>query len=90
MMKLVIYSVIIPIHDLHTAGYDYYPLNQTITFEPTDNLRSEQCLEIDIIDDSLPEDWEMFTVLLSTNSSTTVDITQLQSFDVFICPSDGT
>ena len=39
-------------------------------FEPSDDIRSQQqCLEIEIINDSLPEDWEMFTILLSTNNS---------------------
>ena len=29
---------------------------------------SQQCLEIEIINDSLPEDWKVFTLLLSTNN----------------------
>ena len=50
-------------------------------------MRSHQCVQIEIIDDSLAEDWERFTVLLSTNSSA-VNLT-LNKFDVFIHPSDG-
>ena len=72
---------------LFIVGYDYYPLNQIITFKSTDNMRSEQCLEIDIIDDSLPESWEMFTVELSTNSST-IHLVNPQ-VDIYIRPSDG-
>ena len=49
--------------------------------------RSHQCLQIEIIDDSLAEDWEMFSVLLSTNSSA-VNLTR-HEFNVFIEPSDG-
>ena len=49
--------------------------------------RSHQCLQIEIIDDSLAEDWEMFSVLLSTNSSA-VNLTR-QVFNVFIEPNDG-
>ena len=71
-----------------SGGYDYHPVYQTITFEPTDNMRSERCLEIEIIDDSLAESFEMFTVLLSTNSSTTVNVTR-HYFNVFIRPNDG-
>ena len=48
--------------------------------------RSHQCLQIEIIDDSLAEDWEMFSVLLSTNSSA-VNLTR-QEFNVFIEPND--
>ena len=70
-----------------TAGYDYYPLRQTIVFEANDRIRSMQCLQIEIIDDSLAESWEMFTVLLSTNNSA-VQLTH-HSFDVFIQPNDG-
>ena len=74
---------------IHTAGSDYHPLNQTVKFEPTDKMRSHQCLEIDISEDLLDEDWEMFSVLLSTNSSSD-DINLGQSdFDVFIRPSSN-
>ena len=73
---------------LHTGNYDYHPLNQTIIFEPTDLMRSQlHCLEIEIIDDPLAEDYEMFSVLLSTNSSA-VDL-NLHQFDIYIQPNDG-
>ena len=49
--------------------------------------RSHQCLQIEIIDDSLAEDWEMFSVLLSTNSSA-VNLTR-HEFNVFIEPNDN-
>ena len=39
-------------------------------FEPFNGLTlQQQCMEIEIINDSLPEDWEVFTLLLSTNNS---------------------
>ena len=47
----------------------------------------EQCLEIEIIDDALAEDWEIFTVRLSTENSA-VNLT-VQEFDVYIFPNDG-
>ena len=72
---------------IFTADYDYRSLNRTLTFEPSDMTRSEQCLEIEIIDDALAEDWEIFTVQLSTDSSA-VNLT-IQKFDVFILPNDG-
>ena len=49
-------------------------------------MRSHQCVQIEIIDDSLAEDWEMFSVLLSTNNSA-VNLTR-HEFDVFIEPND--
>ena len=71
----------------YTAGYDYRLLSHTLTFEPSDMTRSHQCLQIEIIDDSLAEDWEMFSVLLSTNSSA-VNLTR-HEFNVFIQPNDN-
>ena len=70
------------------AGYDYCPLKQIVSFEPSNATRLEQCLEIEIIDDSLAEYWERFTVELSTSNSA-VNLTQ-QQFDVYIRPSDDT
>ena len=55
---------------------------------PSNEMRSEQqCLEIEIINDSLPEDWEVFTLLLSTNNSA-VDLT-VHRVDVYIQPNNG-
>ena len=71
----------------YTADYDYRQLSHTLTFEPTNMTRSHKCLQIEIIDDSLAEDWEMFSVLLSTNSSA-VNLTR-HEFNVFIEPNDG-
>ena len=48
--------------------------------------RSHQCLQIEIIDDSLAEDWEMFSVLLSTNSSAVNLI--MHKLNVFIRPNN--
>ena len=56
-------------------------------FEPSDELQ-QQCLEIEIINDSLPEDWEVFTLLLSTNSSAVYLSTH--RVDVYIRPNNGT
>ena len=51
-------------------------------------MRSQQqCLEIEIINDSLPEDWEVFTLLLSTNNSA-VNLT-VHIVDVYIQPNNG-
>ena len=70
-----------------SANFDYRPLQQTVTFEPTESLRSQQCLKIELIDDSLAEFWERFSVTISTNSST-VNLTR-REFNVFIGPNDG-
>ena len=76
------------ISHVHAADYDYDSLKHTIIFEPTDLMRSQlHCLEIEIIDDPLAEDYEMFSVLLSTNSSA-VDL-NLSQFDILIQPNDG-
>ena len=72
---------------LYTADYDYHPLSQTITFEPSDMTRSHQCLQIEIIDDSLAEGIEVFSVLLSTNSST-VSLVQ-NKLNIYIYSDDG-
>ena len=66
------------------AGYDYVPLHFTYTFELPS---SEQCLEIEIINDPLAEDWEAFSVLLSTNSSA-VNITT-HTINIYIEPNDN-
>ena len=50
----------------HTAGYDYTKTNHTLMLNET---VSQQCLGIEIIDDSLSEGWEVFALLLSTNNS---------------------
>ena len=55
---------------LTLAGYDYKISTSTLKFEPLFEMRSQQqCLEIEIINDSLPEEWELLTLLLSTNNS---------------------
>ena len=72
---------------LTLAGYDYEITTSTLTFEAFDGITSQQCLEIEIIDDSLPEDWEVFTLLLSTNNSAVDLITQ--RVDVYIQPNNG-
>ena len=55
---------------LTLAGYDYKITTSTLKFEPSIEIRSQQqCLKIEIINDSLPEGWEVLTLLLSTNNS---------------------
>ena len=56
-------------------------------FEPSDEILLQQCLEIEIIDDSLPEDWEVFTLLLSTDNVAVDLITH--RVDVYIQPNNG-
>ena len=72
---------------LTLAGYDYKINTSTLKFEPFDGITSQQCLEIEIINDSLPEDWEVFTLLFSTNNST-INLTT-HRFDVSIKSNDG-
>ena len=66
------------------ANYDYIGLKDTLTFEP---FQSIECVDIQIINDSLAEGLESFTVQLTTNSSEIVVITSLVI--VHIQPSDG-
>ena len=72
---------------LTLAGYDYKITASTLKFEPFDGITSKQCLEIEIIDDSLPEDWEVFTLSFSTNNPAVYLITH--RYDVFIRSNNG-
>ena len=73
---------------LTLADYDYKITTSTLKFEPSFEIRSQQqCLEIEIIDDSLPEDWEVLTLLFSTNNSEIQLITQ--RINVYIRANDG-
>ena len=73
---------------LTIAGYDYEINTSTLKFEPSFEIRSQQqCLEIEIINDLLPEDREVLTLLLSTNNSEVWLITQ--RVDVYIIANDG-
>ena len=47
----------------------------------------EGCVEIDILDDSLNESWEVFSVQISTNTSAVVLLNTL--IDVYIRPNDS-
>ena len=73
----------------HTsAAYDYKATAITLVFEPSDGMGSQQqCLEIEIINDSLPEDLEVFTLLLSTNNLGVYLSTH--RVDVYIQPNNG-
>ena len=71
-----------------SADYDYKATTHTLIFEPSNERGSQQqCLEIEIFDDSLPEDWEVFTLLLSTNNSE-VQLFE-QRVDVYIIADNG-
>ena len=52
------------------VGYDYKITTSTVMFEPSiGTVSQQQCLEIEIIQESLSEDQEVLTLLLSTNNS---------------------
>ena len=70
---------------LTLAGYDYKTTIRDLVFEPSNEMRS-QCLNVKIVDDSLREDLEMFTLVLSTNNSEVNLITD--RVDVYIQPND--
>ena len=72
---------------LISADNDYKATACTLVFEPSDEIVLQQCLEIEIIDDSLPEDWEVFTLLLSTDNVAVDLITH--RVDVYIQPNNG-
>ena len=69
---------------LTLAGYDYKTTIRDLVFEPFNG--QQQCLNIKIVDDSLPEDLEVFTLLLSTDNSEVNLITD--RVDVHIQPND--
>ena len=71
---------------LTTAGYDYKIPTSTLKFEPSTEITS-QCLEIETINDSLPENREVLTLLLSTNSSAVVLNTH--KVDTYITDNGG-
>ena len=66
------------------ANYDYIGLKDTITFGP---MKSIQCVDIQIVDDSLEEGLESFTVQVTSNSSEIVVMTS--QVIVHIQKSDG-
>ena len=71
-----------------SADYDYITTTCTVVFKPSNERGSQQqCLEIEIINDSLSEDWEVFTLLLSTINSA-VNLT-VHRIDVYIQPNNG-
>ena len=72
---------------LTLAGYDYKITTSTLKFEPFGGITSQQCLEIEIIDDSLPEGWEVITLLFSINNPAVNLISR--RFDVSIRSNDG-
>ena len=66
------------------ANYDYIGLKDTITFGP---MKSIQCVDIQIVGDSLAEGLESFTVQVTSNSSEIVVLTS--QVIVHIQKSDG-
>ena len=68
----------------YSADYDYKATTHTLLFK---RGSQQQCLEIEIINDSLSEDWEVFTILLSTKNSA-VNLT-VHRVDVYIEPNNG-
>ena len=67
------------------GGIDYVSLSQTLTLGLS--VTSEQCVEIEILDDSLTESWEMFEVQLSTHS-TALYLVNWQ-VHIYISPNDS-
>ena len=67
------------------GGIDYVSLSQTLTLGPS--VTSEQCVEIEILDDSLTESWEMFEVQLSTNSTAVYLVNWL--VHIYISPNNS-
>ena len=67
------------------GGIDYVSLSQTLTLGPS--VTSEHCVEIEILDDSLTESWEMFEVQLSTNSTAVHLVNWL--VHIYISPNDS-
>ena len=47
----------------------------------------EHCVEVEILDDSLPEPWEMLSVQLYTNSTAILLVNTL--IDIYIRPNDS-
>ena len=70
------------------ANYDYIHLQETVVFEASESVRSHHCLKIELINDSLGELWEIFTLRLSMIESSPAILTQ-HEINVFIRPNDG-
>ena len=66
------------------ANFDYMPVSLTLTFGPSHP--SMQCLVIEVINDSLAEGLEQFTVELSTTSLAVKIIDRI--FHIFIQEND--
>lgn len=69
---------------LYTANFDYIILNTTLTFGPSHP--EQQCVQIAIVDDSLAEGLEQFTVEFTATSSA-VNVTN-STLKIFIEPND--
>ena len=52
-------------------------------------MESQKCLEIEIIDDSIPENWVEFTLLFSTNNSKVDLITHEVNVLILISANHG-
>ena len=70
------------------ANYDYIHLQETVVFEASESVRSHHCLKIELINDSLGESWETFTLRLSMTESSPADLTR-HEITVYIRPNDG-
>ena len=61
----------------HSAAEDYAPLTTfRVTFSPSDTLK---CVNINITNDDLFEDQELFTVSLQPTDSSLVNVTRAQA-----------
>ena len=67
------------------ANYDYIHLQETVVFEASE---SHHCLKIELINDSLGESWETFTITLSMIESSPANLTR-HEITVYIRPNDG-
>ena len=70
------------------ANYDYIHLQKTVVFEASESVRSHHCLKIELINDSLGESWETFTITLSMIESSAANLTR-HEITVYIRPNDG-
>ena len=60
-------SMVPPLISSHTAGADYLPVNEKLLF--TSEADPVRCFDVYVINDSMTEKEENFTILLSTSSS---------------------
>ena len=71
------------------AGSDYTPVSTPLTFTSGETIGSTRCVTVDILDDSVVESAEMFTILLLSDGLTQTINTTSANVTIYEDDSDG-